>query len=161
MGHDGHGSDEATDRPAMAVGVDLVAVDEVQDALSRFGDRYLRRVFTDHEVACATGEGEVRARHLAARFAAKEATMKALGPSDFLPAWRSIEVRQEDGGRCTLRLSGHAAELAGRARLSDFAVSMSHEGNLAAAVVFAVGQRGVTSPAPGESEQRRGPRSAR
>ena len=66
--------------------------------------------------------------------------MKALGPSDRLPAWRSIEVRREESGRCTLRLSGHAAELARRARLNDFAVSLSHEGNLAAAVVVALGR---------------------
>jgi len=126
-------------QPRLAVGVDLVAVDEVQSALAHFGDRYLSRVFTDHEIACASGEGEVRARHLAARFAAKEATMKALGPSDRLPAWRSIEVLQEEGGRCTLVLSGHAAELARRACLSEFAVSISHEGNLAVAVVLALG----------------------
>jgi len=127
------------DEPTLAVGVDLVAVDEVQAALEHFGDRYLNRVFTPHELSCAPGETEVRARHLAARFAAKEATMKALGPSDWLPGWRSIEVRQDESGRCTLRLSGHAAELANRACLSGFAVSLSHEGNLAAAVVLAVG----------------------
>ena len=128
------------ERPKVAVGVDLVAVDEVQAALAHFGDRYLSRVFTAHEIACASGEGEVRARHLAARFAAKEATMKALGPSDLLPAWLSIEVHQDESGRCTLRLSDHAAELARRACLNDFAVSLSHEGNLAAAVVFALGR---------------------
>ncbi|MGO9581532.1 MAG: holo-ACP synthase [Acidimicrobiales bacterium] len=127
-------------RPKLAVGVDLVRVDEVQAALARFGDRYLSRLFTPHEVACATGDGEVRARHLAARFAAKEAAMKALGPGDRLPAWRSIEVRQEPGGRCTLQLSDYAAELARRAGLSEFAVSLSHEGDLATAVVFALGQ---------------------
>ena len=123
----------------LATGVDLVSVDQVQEALDAFGERYLRRVFTPHEIACAPGDGEVRARHLAARFAAKEATMKALGPSDRLPAWRAIEVHQEEGGRCTLRLSGHAAELARRSHLSEFAVSLSHEGALAAAVVFALG----------------------
>ena len=128
------------ERPRLAVGIDLVAVEEVQAAVAKFGDRYLSRVFTDHEVACSSGEGVVGARHLAARFAAKEATMKALGPSDGLPAWRSIEVRQEENGRCTLRLSGQAAELARRAELSDFAVSLSHEGNLAAAVVLAMGR---------------------
>ncbi len=127
-------------QPRLAVGVDLVAVDEVQAALVHFGGRYLSRVFTAHEVACASGAGEVCARHLAARFAAKEATIKALGPSDRLPAWRSIEVRQEESGRCTLQLSGYAATLARRACLSDFAVSLSHEGNLAAAVVFALGR---------------------
>jgi holo-[acyl-carrier protein] synthase len=123
----------------LAVGVDLVRVEEVQEALAAFGDRYLDRIFTVHELACATGEGEVRAGHLAARFAAKEAAIKALGPSDHLPAWRSIEVHQEECGRCTLLLSGHAAELANRAHLREFAVSLSHEGGLAAAVVFAIG----------------------
>ncbi len=142
-------------RPAMAVGVDVVTVDEVEDALARFGDRYLRRIFTDHEVACATGGGRERARHLAARFAAKEATMKALGPGDWLPAWRSIEVRQEESGRCSLRLSGHAAALAARAHLSDFAVSMTHEGNLAAAVVFALGPTALRPPVPGGSGRTR------
>jgi holo-[acyl-carrier protein] synthase len=131
---------QSGERPKVAVGVDVVAVDEVQAALAHFGDRYLRRVFTTHEIACSSGEGQVRARHLAARFAAKEATMKALGPSDWLPDWRSIEVRQDESGQCALRLSGHAAELARQAGLSDFAVSLSHEGNLAAAVVFALGQ---------------------
>jgi holo-[acyl-carrier protein] synthase len=128
------------DLPRLAVGVDLVAVDEVRAALEHFGDRYLKRVFTDHEVACSSGEGDVRARHLAARFAAKEATMKALGPSDRLPSWRSIEVHQEESGRPRLRLSGHAADLARRAFLKDFAVSLSHEGNIAAAVVVALGR---------------------
>ena len=126
----------------LAVGVDLVRVDEVQAAILAFGERYLDRVFTAHERACAKGEADVQARHLAARFAAKEATIKALAPSEHLPAWRSIEIRQERGGRCTLRLSGHAAELARKAQLSHFAVSLTHEGNLAAAVVIAVGHGG-------------------
>jgi holo-[acyl-carrier protein] synthase len=124
----------------LAVGVDLVRVDEVQAAILAFGDRYLDRVFTAHERACAKGDSAVQARHLAARFAAKEATIKALGPCEHLPAWRSIEVHRERGGRCTLRLSGHAAELASKAQLSHFAVSLTHEGNLAAAVVIAIGQ---------------------
>ena len=66
--------------------------------------------------------------------------MKALGPSDRLPAWRSIEVRQDKSGRCTLRLSGQAAELARQAELDEFTVSLTHEGNLAAAVVLAIGR---------------------
>lgn len=128
------------ERSRLAVGIDLVAVEEVQAALAQFGDRYLGRIFTDHEVACSSGEGVAGARHLAARFAAKEATLKALGPSDRLPAWRSIEVRQDKSGRCTLRLSGQAAELARQAELDEFTVSLTHEGNLAAAVVLAIGR---------------------
>ena len=68
----------------LAVGVDLVSVDEVQEALDRFGDRYLDRVFTAHEQSCATGEGEILARHLAARFAAKEEFRASLLESGLL-----------------------------------------------------------------------------
>ena len=125
------------DHTRLAIGIDLVAIDEVQEALEQFGDRYLSRIFTDHEIACSPGEGEVRARHLAARHAAKEATVKALGPKDQLPPWHSIEVRQDENGGYRLRLTGYAAELARRASLSDFAVSFSYRKNLAAAVVLA------------------------
>ena len=126
----------------LAVGIDLVRVDEVQAAVATFGDRYLDRVFTAHERKCATGAPEIEARQLAGRFAAKEATIKALAPKEHLPAWTSIEVRQEPDGRCGLRLHGYAAELATKAHLSDFAVSLTHEGNLAAAIVFAIGEGG-------------------
>lgn len=127
-------------RPKLAVGIDFVEVDDVQAAVARFGDRYLRRVFTAHELSCSSREGHVQARHLAARFAAKEAAMKALRPSERLPAWRSIEVRQEESGRYTLALSDHAAELQRRTCLNEFTVSLSLKGNLAAAVVLALGR---------------------
>ncbi len=125
---------------SLAVGVDLVQVDEVAAALADFGDRYLCRVFTEDEVASASNGAGVSAAHLAARFAAKEAAIKVLRPTDHLPTWRSIEVRQGPSGRCSLRLSGHAAELARLARLNEFAVSLSHQGNIAAAVVLALGK---------------------
>ena len=124
----------------LGVGIDLVEVEEVQTALARFGDRYLERVFTPHELACATGEGDGRARQLAARFAAKEAAMKALGLADGSPPWRSIEVRRDQGGRCTLLLTGHAAELADRAGVRELKVNLTRAGSLAAAVVLALGR---------------------
>lgn len=126
-------------RGKLAIGVDIVEVGEVRAALAEFGERYLNRVFTPHEVACATSDGEVQPRRLAARFAAKEATMKAIGRGiDQIPAWRTIEVRQDAGGICTLCLSGQSAALAKRARLSEFAVSLNEEGGLASAVVLAL-----------------------
>jgi len=149
-GGDGSGPGPSPSGAIVAVGIDLVDVDEVREALSRFGDRYLRRIFTDHEVACSTFRGAVNARHLAARFAAKEAAMKALEPHDALPTWRSIEVRQHDGGRCSLELTGHAAELAERAHLTDFALSLSHERGHALAVVLALGPGCLSSPRHGE-----------
>lgn len=125
------------------MGVDIIEVDEVESALSHFGDRYLNRVFTAHELASADGKGEAKARVLAARFAAKEAVIKALaGSGDHLPSWKSIEVREHDDGECTLHLSGHAAVLARRAHLGEFAVSISMQDTLASAVVLALASDG-------------------
>ena len=124
----------------LAVGIDLMPVDEVTVALARFGDRYLHRIFTVQELDCARGDPAVQASRLAACFAAKEATIKALAPDDYPPEWRSIEVRQAGGGHCTLHLSGRAAELARRSRITEFAVSLTQQGNLAAAVVIALGE---------------------
>lgn len=119
-----------------ALGVDVTTVDDVADSVKTFGERYLRRVFTDHELASCDGEELVRNRSLAARFAAKEAAMKALGPesSDSIP-WNHIEVRRQPSGQCSLALHGRARALAERNRVTDLAVSFTHEGNRATAVV--------------------------
>jgi len=119
----------------MAVGVDLVDIAEVARSVKNLGDRYLRRVFTDHEIACCQGPAGVAAASLAARFAAKEATLKILAPEDARPDWRSIEVVRLPSGVCRLRLRGAAARLAVERGLGPFALSMTHEAGLAAAVV--------------------------
>jgi holo-[acyl-carrier protein] synthase len=123
------------------VGVDLASVADVTASLARFGERYERRLFTPHERATCAASAE-RAAGLAARFAAKEAAIKALR-LDSAP-WRSIEVRRHPGGWCDLALSGEAADAADAAGVVSLAVSMSHEGDLAAAVVVAVTQVHVT-----------------
>jgi holo-[acyl-carrier protein] synthase len=81
------------------------------------------------------------ASSLAARFAAKEATIKVLRPNglpDEAVDWRSIEVRREETGWCSLRLTGEARVLAERAGVTDISVSLSHEGEMATAVVVAL-----------------------
>jgi holo-[acyl-carrier protein] synthase len=130
----------------LAIGVDLVDIAEVARSVKHFGDRYLRRVFTDHEIACCQGTAEVVAASLAARFAAKEATLKVLAPDDARPDWRSIEVVRLPSGACKLRLRGAAARLAIERGLGPFALSMTHEAGLAAAVV-------VSGPLLGMGEQ--------
>jgi holo-[acyl-carrier protein] synthase len=80
----------------------------------------------------------VRAASLAARFAAKEATIKVLRPVGHQPDWRSVEVRRHSEGWCTMALSGHAAALADQAGIAELAVSLTHEGDVAAAVVVAL-----------------------
>ncbi len=117
------------------VGCDLVSVAEVGRSIELFGQRYLRRVYTEAELAACTGP--TRVHRLAARFAAKEATAKVLGELDGPLPWHTIEVRADPSGRPELALSGHAAALATAQRLADFDVSLSHEGGLAMAMVVA------------------------
>jgi holo-[acyl-carrier protein] synthase len=114
------------------VGVDLVSVSRVAESLSRFGERFAARLFTDGERAYAAQAPALTAERLAARFAAKEAVVKALGLSETGASWRDIEVHRTDGGQCELRLHGPLAPLAAS---SELALSLSHEGDLAAAVV--------------------------
>lgn len=121
----------------LRVGADLVAVDEVAEAVDRFGDRYLERVYTAHELACCQGAPQVRAAGLAARFAAKEAALKVLRPTGAAPDWRSIEVRRQPGGWCALRLTGTARRLADEAGIRRLSVSLSHQDTTAGAVVVA------------------------
>jgi holo-[acyl-carrier protein] synthase len=121
----------------LRVGADIASVDDVCASVARFGDRYLERVFTPHELACCTGRSTVVAASLAARFAAKEATIKVLRPIDVTPAWQTIEVRQHPSGWCEICLTGEAAKLAAAAEITELAVSLTHEGDLAAAVVLA------------------------
>ena len=124
---------------SVRVGVDVVAVAEVAEALTVHGDRYLERVFTPGERACCrrSGANGYAAESLAARFAAKEAVLKVLRPVDHRPEWRSIEVCREGGGWCEVRLTGRAAELAARSGITDVAVSLAHEPAVAAAVAAA------------------------
>jgi holo-[acyl-carrier protein] synthase len=121
----------------LRVGADISRVDDVCASVVRFGERYLQRVYTPHEIASCTGSSTVAAASLAARFAAKEATIKVLRPTDATPAWRTIEVHQHPSGWCELRLTGEAAKLAAAAEITELAVSLTHEGGLAAAVVVA------------------------
>jgi holo-[acyl-carrier protein] synthase len=128
--------------PSLRVGIDLTSVFEVAASVERFGDHYVKRIFTPHEIACcqATGEscestGRYSYESLAARFAAKEAVVKVLQPVGARPAWRDIEVRRAPGGRPEIRLSGRAAAMADRVGIEDLAVSMTHEQSAAAAIV--------------------------
>ncbi len=135
--------DPSTDRrpligaPTCRVGVDLTAVADVEQSLATQGERYLARLFTEHEVASCQGAGGPRAESLAGRFAAKEAVVKVLRPSGARPEWRDIEVRQQASGACDIVLHGGAAELAASEGIDQLSVSLSHEAGLAVAVVVA------------------------
>lgn len=127
-------------RTSLRVGVDVADVSQIAGSLAQFGNRYALRVFTPGELADCAGEPEVRARSLAGRFAAKEATMKVLRPNGVGLDWRNIEVRSFGAGWPDIRLRGSAQRLAERAGIRDLSVSLSHEGTLATAVVVAICQ---------------------
>ena len=120
------------------VGIDLVEVDSVEEAVRVHADRYLERIYTPGELSdCGTADG-VDPERLAARFAAKEATIKVLRPDreQAIP-WNSIEVRRSPSGSVDLELTGAAAELASAAGIDEFALSLTHEAGIAGAVVLA------------------------
>ncbi len=119
------------------MGTDLVAVDAVTQSLDDHGEHYLERVYTEREVADCRNEHGLDAERLAARFAAKEATLKVLRPDEEGLSLRSIEVRRDPAGWVELELSGPAAMLAERAGITQLALSFAHERGFASAVVMA------------------------
>ncbi|MCS7002106.1 MAG: holo-ACP synthase [Dehalococcoidia bacterium] len=118
----------------LVVGVDLVAIDRIARLMERFGDRFLRRVYTASEIAYCAG----RAPSLAARFAAKEAMSKALGVGVGQVAFREIEVVADREGRPTVRLAGNAQRRAEALQVTEWAISLSHERRHA--IAFVVGR---------------------
>jgi holo-[acyl-carrier protein] synthase len=117
-----------------ATGVDIIEISRVEAALNKFGDRFLQRVYTPLEVAFCRG----RTSELAARFAAKEAVMKALGTGAKGVAWREIEILPNHRGKPLVYLHGRAQARAERIALSGLDISMSHSNELAVAFVVGV-----------------------
>ena len=117
-----------------AVGVDIIEIERIERALEKFGARFLGRVYTPLEAAFCRG----RVSELAARFAAKEAVMKALGTGARGVAWREIEVLPNHRGKPLVYLHRRAAKRAERIGLTALDISMSHSREFA--VAFVVGQ---------------------
>jgi holo-[acyl-carrier protein] synthase len=110
----------------VGTGIDIVEVPRVAQAIERFGDRFLHRIFTPGEIQYCDSKKN-RAERYAARFAAKEAGLKAIGTGWRLGvAWKELEVRREPGGRPTLVFSGRAAEFANRLGAKRAHLSLSH-----------------------------------
>lgn len=123
--------------PRIRVGTDLARVGEVSDAIARFGSRYLERLFTPAEIAYCRESPQTEAERFAARFAAKEAVAKVLRPEGDWPDWRAIEIRRHPDGWVDVVLHGAAADRAAAQGIASLALSLSHHGDYAAAVVVA------------------------
>jgi holo-[acyl-carrier protein] synthase len=123
----------------VGTGVDITEVARIGSAIERFGERFLRRVFTPEEVRYCTAKAN-RAERLAARFAAKEAGMKAIGTGlRHGISWQDVEVVRQPGGRPLLRYSGKAAEFAARLGCKQTHLSLTHTAEQAMAFVVLEG----------------------
>ena len=119
----------------LTTGVDIIEISRIRDVLERWGDRFLARIFTPNEIAYCRG----RPPNLAARFAAKEATMKALGTGVRGVGWKDIEVARQKSGAPFILLHNRADLRAEKLGIKDFSLSMSHSRDYA--VAFVVGYR--------------------
>jgi holo-[acyl-carrier protein] synthase len=119
----------------IGVGTDLIEIARIEQSIARYGDHFLRRIFTLGEIEyCLRKKNS--AESFAARFAAKEAGAKALGTGISRGiGWQELGVERRPGGRPTLHLSGRAAELARGLRVARVSLSLTHSREVALAVV--------------------------
>ena len=116
------------------LGIDIIKVDRIRAALDRFGERFSRRVLTDHERKYVRGRPET----FAGRWAAKEAVSKVLGLGVRGIGWRDIEVQRLPTGQPSVRLHGRAAGRAEQLGMGRIAVSITHESDYAVAIAFGI-----------------------
>ena len=119
----------------LGIGVDLVECARIEHSLDRFGERFLHRVFTEGEIAYSQSM-KFPARHLAARFAAKEALSKAFGTGiGKAMGWKDIDVRKKPSGEPFVILEGGAKKLAADRGVVKVWITLSHTDNHAMAVI--------------------------
>jgi len=120
----------------VGLGLDIAEIDRIEAAIVRHGAPFIDRLFTPSEQAYCESHKN-RYERYAARFAAKEAAMKALGTGWRRGVrWRDIEVTREPSGKPILRLEGVAKEFADRLGVKHISMTITHSGNLALAQVI-------------------------
>ena len=119
----------------LGIGTDLAEVKRIRRSIEQYGNRFLQRIFTDAEQSYASKKAN-SAERFAARFAAKEAGMKAIGTGWRRGVtWKDFEVVNELSGRPTLRLSGVALQIAEKLGTKRISISLTHTAEMAFAVV--------------------------
>ena len=120
----------------VGLGTDLADVGRIEESISRYGDRFVRRIFTANEIAYAGAKAN-RFERYAARFAAKEAGMKAIGTGwSGGVRWHDLEVISLPSGKPTLQLHGQAAEYAAKLGVRQIHLSLTHTATMAMAFVI-------------------------
>ena len=129
----------------IGIGVDLVECVRIRRSIDRFGDRFLHRVFTDGEIEYSMSM-KFSERHLAARFAGKEAVAKAFGTGiGKAMGWRNIDIRKKESGEPYLVFSGPAQELAAKRGVTSALITLSHteQHAMASVVLESTGSAGI------------------
>jgi len=120
----------------VGTGIDIVEVFRMRDAISKWGNSFLTKVFTDKEISYSNSK-RFAPQHFAARFAAKEAVVKAFGEARKSPVnWTDIEIFNDKEGRPIISFSNGALKLKKRKKVGEVVVSMSHSKNYAVANVI-------------------------
>ncbi|MGO9648299.1 MAG: holo-[acyl-carrier-protein] synthase [Terriglobales bacterium] len=120
----------------VGTGIDIAEVPRIAASIARFGDRFVRRIFTEGEIRYCDAKAN-RVERYAARFAAKEAAMKAIGTGwNHGVTWRDVEVSRMPGGRPTITFHGKAAEFAANLGAKHVALSLTHTAEHAIAQVI-------------------------
>jgi holo-[acyl-carrier protein] synthase len=123
----------------LGTGVDLAEVARIEEAIARYGDRFIRRIYTQGEIAYVESKAN-RFERYAGRFAAKEAGMKAIGTGWKRGVrWQDFEVSNLPSGRPTLRLHGEAARVAEQMGVKTISLSITHTAELGMAHVILEG----------------------
>lgn len=136
----------------IGIGIDIVAVERVREALATYGDRLLRRLFSNAELALLAErklDGARLAEYVAGRFAAKEATAKATRVGIGALGWRNVEIMPDGRGAPLCHLRGRAGQLAATRGVGHVELSITHAGGTAAACAVAL-QRCPEPPAKPE-----------
>jgi holo-[acyl-carrier protein] synthase len=139
------------------LGIDIINVERIRAALTRFGGRFTRRILTDAERAYVRDRPET----LAGRWAAKEAVSKVLGLGVRGVGWREIEIVRLPTGQPTVRLHDRALRRAGQLGMGRVAVSISHERDYAVAIAFGIRTHGGAFVFPVDVEERLADREQR
>ena len=123
----------STKNPSQAIGIDIVEIKRLSRVSKKWGEGFLKKVYTDRELAYARSK-RFPYQHLAARFAAKEAIFKALGEveKDFV-GWRNVEILNDAYGKPVVHWHGTAEEVRKKRKLKNVVVSLSHTENYAVA----------------------------
>jgi holo-[acyl-carrier protein] synthase len=138
------------------LGIDIIKVSRIADSLSRFGERFSKRVLTPSEQSYVRNRPET----MAGRWAAKEAVSKVLGLGVRGIGWRDIEIERLPTGQPAVRLHGRAARRSEQLGMGRIAISISHESDYAVAIAYGVRTEGGRFLYPPDIEERLNEREA-